>query len=361
MKNIKPIHLVIGGSAIIVVLTFIITFIIDLQVMNFPFWVMIGLPFTTGLISFGVFYFFIQRFLNDRLKVLYRSIRKGKITPETDVKFRITDDVIADAENETKRWAEERNIEISRLKEQEEFRREFLGNLAHELKTPVFSIQGYILTLLEGGLEDETVNRAFLERASKATDRMVNILEDLDQITRLEAESLKLDMRPFDIVELAKEIIESLDMRAKEKSIKISFAKEYGSIFVNADRAKIAQVFTNLINNSIFYGNQGGSTILRFYIMDDIVTTEVSDNGPGIEEKHLSRLCERFYRVEKSRNRNDGGSGLGLSIVKHIIESHGQTISVRSTVGIGSTFAFSLDLSKSQAGGLYSSRGVQIK
>ncbi|MFN5844523.1 MAG: sensor histidine kinase [Flavobacteriia bacterium] len=361
MKNFKPIHLVIGGSAIIVVLTFIITFIIDLQIMNFPFWVMIGLPFITGLISFGVFYFFIQRFLNDRLKVLYRSIRKGKITPETDVKFRITDDVIADAEKETKRWAEERNIEISRLKEQEEFRREFLGNLAHELKTPVFSIQGYILTLLEGGLEDETVNRAFLERASKATDRMVNILEDLDQITRLEAESLKMIKRPFDIVELTKEIIDSLDMRSQEKSIKLTFSKEYGSIMVEADRAKIAQVLTNLINNSIFYGNQGGVTIIRFFKIDDIVTVEVSDNGPGIEEKHLPRLFERFYRVEKSRNRNEGGSGLGLAIVRHIIESHGQTISVRSTVGVGSTFAFSLDRSKSQSGSLYSSRGIQIK
>jgi two-component system phosphate regulon sensor histidine kinase PhoR len=361
VKNLKPIHLLIGGSAIIVVLTLIITFIIDIQVMNFPFWVLIGLPFTTGLISFGVFYFFIKYFINDRLKVLYKSIRKGKITPENDLQFKITDDVIANAEKETQLWTEERNKEISKLKEQEAFRREFLGNLAHELKTPIFSIQGYILTLLDGGLEDENVNRSFLERASKATDRMVNIIEDLDQITKLEADALKLELRPFDIVELTKEVFDSLEIIAKEKNISLTFAKDYGSKFVIGDKSKIAQVLTNLISNSIFYGNQSGTTIVRFYLMDDMITTEVSDNGPGIEASHLPRLFERFYRVEKSRNRNDGGSGLGLAICKHIIESHGQTISVRSTYGVGSTFFFSLDKSKTQSAGLYSSRGIQIK
>ena len=361
MKKLKPIHLLIGGSAITYILTFIVTVIIDFQVLNFPFWVLIGLPFLSGLISFGVFYFFITYFINDRLKLLYRSIRKGKITAENNPRFRISDDVFADAEMETNRWTEERNVEISRLKEQEEFRREFLGNLAHELKTPVFSIQGYVLTLLEGGLEDESVNRMFLERASKATDRMAHILEDLDQITRLEAESLRLEIRSFDIVELAKEIIESLDMRSKEKEISVVFLKDYNSIYVDADRSKIAQVFTNLLVNSIFYGNQKGETIIRFHQMDEILTIEISDNGLGIDESHLPRLFERFYRVEKSRNRNEGGSGLGLAIVRHIVESHGQSISVRSTVGIGSTFSFTLDRSKSQSGGLYSSRGVQIK
>ncbi len=361
MKNIRPIHLVIGGSAIIFFLTLLITFIIDKQVVNFPFWVLFGLPLVTGLISFGVFYYFIQRFINERLKLLYRSIRKGKITKEKDFKFNITDDVIANAEKETELWTEERNKEIEKLKEQEEFRREFLGNLAHELKTPVFSIQGYILTLLDGGLEDETVNRNFLERASKATDRMVNILEDLDEITKLEVDALRLQIRPFDINELVQEVFDAVEFRAGEKNMKLSFGKDYGSIFVDGDRSKIAQVLTNLINNSIFYGNENGKTQVRFYIVDDIVTIEVSDDGPGIDEKHLPRLFERFYRVEKSRNRNEGGSGLGLAICRHIVESHGQTISVRSTVGIGSTFAFSLDKSKQQSAGLYSSRGVQIK
>jgi two-component system phosphate regulon sensor histidine kinase PhoR len=342
-------------------ITFFITLILDYQVLNFPGWVMFGLPIVTGLISFGVFYFFIKKFINDRLKVLYRSIRKGKMSSEQDLTFRITDDVIANAEKETKIWAEERNIEINQLKEQEEFRKEFLGNLAHELKTPVFAIQGYILTLLEGGLEDDKVNRTFLERASKATDRMASILDDLDQITKLEIDGFKLDKRPFDIVELSKEIMDSFDILSKEKGIELQFAKDYGSIIVDADRNKIAQVVTNLIGNSIFYGKENGTTTIRFFIVDDIVTTEVSDDGPGIDQKHLPRLFERFYRVEKSRNRNEGGSGLGLAIVRHIIESHGQTISVRSTVDVGSTFTFSLDKSKGHGSGLYSSRGIPIK
>ncbi len=321
---------------------------------------MFGLPFATGIVSFGVFYFFIKNFINDRLKLLYRSIRKGKITNSEALKFSLREDIIATAEEETKKWAEERYTEIDRLKEREEYRKEFLGNLAHELKTPVFSIQGYILTLLEGGLEDEEVNRLFLERASKATDRIVNILEDLDQITKLEAESLHLDYKNFDIVELTKEIFEALELKAKEKGIKLKFSKPYSAIIVRADRGKIAQVLTNLLINSIFYGNTEGTTEVRFYIIDDIITVEVSDNGPGIDENNIPRLFERFYRVEKSRNRNEGGSGLGLSIVKHIIESHGQTISVRSTVGVGSTFTFSLDKG-SGTSAIYSSRGVQIK
>ncbi len=361
MKNFKPIHLLLGGSAIIFVLTCVITIVIHFQILNFPLWVLIGLPFITALISFGVFFFFIKRFINDRLGLLYRSIRKGKITKDNTMKFKLTDDVIADAEKETQIWSEERNQEISKLKEQEEFRREFLGNLAHELKTPIFSIQGYILTLLEGGLEDEEVNRLFLERASKATDRMVNLLNDLDQITKLEVDALKLDIRSFDIQELVKEVFEALELMANEKQITLDFEKEYGNIYVDADRPKIAQVLLNIITNSIFYGNLGGRTIVRFYEMEDIITVEVSDDGPGIDEQNLPRLFERFYRVEKSRNRNEGGSGLGLAIVKHILESHGQTISVRSTLSIGSTFAFGLDKSKSQSGSLYSSRGIQIK
>lgn len=306
-------------------------------------WGLISIPLIAGLSSFTLFYFFIKNFINDRLKLLYRSIRKGKITKENEYRFNFQDDAISIAENETQKWSEEKQEEIAKLKVQEEFRRDFIGNLSHELKTPIFSIQGYLLTLLEGGLEDESVNRMFLERASKATDRMVNLVEDLDQLTKLEVDQLHLNIKPFIINDLIKEVFESLEINAKDKGIILKFAKAYDPIKVLGDRSKLTQVFTNLIGNSIVYGNDGGETIVRLYSTDELITIEVSDNGPGIAETNLPRLFERFYRVEKSRNRNDGGSGLGLAIVKHIIESHEQTISVRSTVGIGSTFTFTLD------------------
>jgi two-component system phosphate regulon sensor histidine kinase PhoR len=360
VKNSKPVNMIFGGSAIIFVITLIIVLVLDFQVLNFPLWVVVALPLSLGLASFGIFYFFVERFINDRLKVLYRSIRKGKITKDNMNSFKMTDEVFAEAEKSTKIWVEERHVEISKLQEQEEYRREFLGNLAHELKTPVFSIQGYILTLLDGGLEDPNVNRMFLERASLSVDRMVNLLEDLDEITKMESTRFKLDLQNFNIRDLVKEVIESLELKANEKNISLTFPKDT-NFLVYADRAKISQVLTNLINNSINYGNEGGMTNVRFYEMNDLILIEISDNGPGIDEYHLPRLFERFYRVEKSRTRNEGGSGLGLAIVKYIVESQKQNITVRSTVGLGSTFAFSLDTAKNSKEQLVTSRGVKIR
>lgn len=346
MRNLKPSQLLFLGSLGVALGTLLILILLHVIGVTVSEFVYLILPVFTGGVSFILFYFLIKQFINDRLKLLYRSIRKGKITSENEFRFSIKDDAITMAEVETKKWTEEKQKEIIKLKEQEEFRREFMGNLAHELKTPVFSIQGYLLTLLEGGLEDQSVNTMFLERASKATDRMVNLIEDLDQITKLEVDELQLDLKPFVINDLVSEIFESLEYNAQEKNIRLRFAKQYEPITVIGDRPKIAQVFTNLISNSISYGNENGETVVRFYPVDGIVTVEVSDNGPGISESSIPRLFERFYRVEKSRNRNDGGSGLGLSIVKHIIESHNHTITVRSTEGIGSTFIFTLDMAR---------------
>lgn len=343
MKNLKPITLLLGGSSIVGALIFLVQLISAIIRYEYTIFELFVIPIITGITTYFVFYFFIKYFITERLRVLYRSIRTGKFDGSQNKTFNLSDDLITNAEIETRRWSDEQIKEISKLKEQAAFRREFLGNLAHELKTPVFSIQGYILTLLEGGLEDDTVNRTFLERASKASDRMTAILEDLDQLMKLEVNAIPLEVTSFDIKELVNDLFDDFEMRAKKREIKLLFARDFDPLFVKADKGKIGQVITNLISNSISYGNDGGTTKVRFYALDDIVTVEVSDDGLGIDDDHLVRLFERFYRVEKSRNRNEGGSGLGLAIAKHIVEAHGQTINVRSTLGVGSTFTFSLD------------------
>lgn len=345
MRNLKPIHIVLGGSSIISIVTLISLLVIS-NFTKLSITYVFLVPLLVGITTFITFYFFIKIFITEKLTVLYRSIRKGKFKGQSKKTYSLQEDVIQQAEIETVKWTEQQLETISKLKEQEEFRREFLGNLAHELKTPVFSIQGYILTLLDGGLEDENVNRTFLERASKATERMTAILDDLDQITGMEVNNIKLDITRFDIVELVSDLFDDAEVRASDRKIQLTFSKEYDPIWVKGDRGKIGQVLTNLINNSISYGKKGGKTSVRFYIMNDIVTVEVSDNGPGIAEESLPRLFERFYRVEKSRNRHQGGSGLGLAIAKHIMEAHDQSINVRSTIDVGSTFTFSLDLAK---------------
>lgn len=345
MKNLKPIQILITGSVIAAITVLAAQLILFNTVEpNFLWFILVAI--LTGVVVYITFHYMIKGFIIDRIKVLYRSIRKGKFNnlPGADLEF--TNKIIENAEGDATNWAVERVQEISALKSQANFRKEFIGNLAHELKTPVFSIQGYILTLLEGGLEDENVNRKFLERASKATERMTMILEDLDQLTRMETSDVILERKHFNIKELVNDIFEELEIKAKKKKINLKFSKDYDPVYVYADRAKIAQVLTNLIGNSIYYGTEKGTTTVRFYSMDDIITIEISDNGIGIDEEHLPRLFERFYRVEKSRNRNEGGSGLGLAIVKKIINAHGQTINVRSTLGVGSTFTFSLDKGK---------------
>jgi two-component system, OmpR family, phosphate regulon sensor histidine kinase PhoR len=339
VKN-KPVYFVFGGSLIVVAVTSIIMLMLNIQLVDFPLWVLIVLPLVLGIVSFAIFYVFVERFINERLRILYRSIRKGKFVTKNIESFKLTEDVFKNAEKEANLWVEEQSVEISKLKEQEEFRREFLGNLAHELKTPVFSIQGYILTLLDGGIDDEKVNRLFLERASISIDRMVNLLEDLDSITKMEVNGLNLELSNYDIKKSIQDIFESLELKAKEKGVTLKFSKEYSSILVHADKTKIEQVLTNLIANSIHYGNQNGTTSVRLFEMNDLILIEISDNGPGIDEKNIPRLFERFYRVEKSRTRNEGGSGLGLAIAKHIIEAHNQRITVRSSLGLGSTFPF---------------------
>jgi two-component system, OmpR family, phosphate regulon sensor histidine kinase PhoR len=293
----------------------------------------------TFIFSYLVIYKLIKKYIYDRVKLIYKTIKKNKgatSNVKTDLEL-----VSKDVED----IATQRQKEIDELKMMENFRREFLGNVSHELKTPIFNIQGYIHTLIDGALYDKNVNMAYLERTSKSVDRMINIVEDLVTISKIESDRLDLEMENFDIVELANDIFDQTEMKAKKANLSISLDKEYDPISVIADKDKIIQVFTNLIVNSIKYGKEGGETKVRFYEMGENILIEVADNGIGISQQNLPRLFERFYRVDKSRSRDQGGTGLGLAIVKHILESHNQVINVRSTEDVGTTFSFTLQKS----------------
>jgi len=292
-------------------------------------------------ISYGVIYYFLERLITSKIRLLYRVIH-GKAQARDKKDFKMDEDVLGEVEKEVMNWGKEKSAQIQKLKEQEAFRREFLGNLAHELKTPIFSIQGYILTLLEGGLEDEKINRLFLERANKGVDRIAKVVEDLDLITEIESGRVVLNQKANDIVTLIKDVVDSFEIKAKKHEIDLILEFDYSELLVKCDRDKMEQVFINLINNSINYGVKGGYTKIRLLDAEEHVMIEVADNGIGVAKEDQERLFERFYRVDKSRARHEGGTGLGLSIVKHIIEAHGQTISLRSTEGKGTVFYFSL-------------------
>jgi two-component system phosphate regulon sensor histidine kinase PhoR len=290
-----------------------------------------------------IFYKSLQQFIYSKIKLIFRNMHSLKMERST-FNLDMTKDVLGDVNKEVVHWAEDRMAEIEALRERENFRKEFVGNVAHELKTPIFSIQGYILTLLEGALEDPNFNRKFLMKAAKSVERMTMLVEDLDTITQFESGNLKLEKDKIDIVELTKEVIDSRDREAEQKEIRIRFDRNYDRpVYVMADSFRISQVLTNLITNSINYGKVGGTTLIRFFDMDERILIEVEDDGPGIEKEHIPRLFERFYRVDKSRSRHQGGTGLGLAICKHIIEGHGQTLNVRSEVDKGSVFSFTLE------------------
>ena len=303
-------------------------------------WLLVHLLVLLG-VAYGVFSTAIERFVHSRIKVLYRTVHELKRGKPEGGRDAMQGDVLGQVNLEVRQWATERRAEISELQEREKFRREFIGNLAHELKTPIFNIQGYILTLLEGGLEDEKVNRDFLNRASNGVDRLMKIVEDLDLITKLESGVMDLREGRMDLHDVVQESMEELDLKAKERKVVLRNELPENTL-VMADRDRLAQVFTNLLSNAINYGREGGTCRVSCYPLGEQVLVEVSDDGIGISKEHLPRLFERFYRVGKSRARNEGGSGLGLAIVKHIIDAHGQTITVKSTEGEGTTFSFTL-------------------
>lgn len=300
------------------------------------------------LIAFFLIQYVLNKFIADKIKPIYKIInyipQKGKqVKGESRQRFV----ELSEVEHDVEEWAQNQLQEIERLKDLERYRKEFVGNVSHELKTPIFNIQGYILTLLEGGLEDPKINKLYLTRSEKSIDRMISIVEDLESITKLETGELKPQYSVFDIVKVTEDAFEMELMLAKERKITFEFAnKPDKPIMVKADKKRIMEVITNLITNGIKYGKRKGVIKVGFYDFDDKTMVEVSDNGIGIAKKDLPRIFERFYRVDKSRSREQGGTGLGLSIVKHIIEAHNQTINVQSVLDEGTTFTFTLEKAK---------------
>lgn len=346
LKNLIPVT-----SLALALATTLLLAILDLFILDQFSWLRSLITFVVLFgISMAIVRYVVDQFIYEKVKLIYKTIHNLK-TPKAALKdmVREGDDVLDSVNKDVISWAENQQREIESLRDQEEYRRDFLGNVSHELKTPIFNIQGYIHTLLDGGLEDEEINRKFLIRADKSVERMISVVEDLDVISRLESGRLELDIQRINIVELAKEVIELQEMKAERRDITIRFNDKYEKpIYVMADGSQIRQVYINLLDNSIKYGVNEGTIKLRFYDMDQNILCEVADDGPGIDAKHLPRLFERFYRVDKARDRHAGGTGLGLAIVKHIIEAHDQTINVRSKTGedSGTTFSFTLKKAK---------------
>jgi len=297
------------------------------------------------IISFFIIQYRAEHFIYRRLKKIYEDV---SILDVNDLK---KDSVTTDIEqlsNKMQTYAEGKELEIKSLTERDSFRRDFLGNVAHELKTPLFTVQGYILTLLEGGMDDKNIRLKYLERANKGVERLVAVTKDLDMIAKLETDGLKIDKEVFNILEIIQNVFDLIEMKAKKRNIVLKFDRIYEfPVFVIGDIEKTEQVLINLIVNSIKYGKPGGTTIITADDYDhNKFVIRVIDNGEGIKQQHFPRLFERFYRVDQSRSREQGGSGLGLSIVKHIVEAHQQNVLLKSTFGKGSEFSFTMGKAK---------------
>lgn len=308
-------------------------------------WEFIIFPFACYAVCFVMIQYRVEHFIYRRVKQIYDDLT---LLDSTDLRQQpITTDMRTLTE-EIDKYAKGKKIEIETLKVREEYRKEFLGNVSHELKTPLFTVQGYIETLLDGAVEDPKMRKKYLSRASKGVERLTYILKDLDMITRLEVGDLSLNYETFDIVELVQNVFDLFEMKASKKKITLTFDTDYPNpILVRADKERIQQILANLVVNSIKYGLERGTTEISIEnLIKNKVIVRVTDNGEGIEQEHLPRLFERFYRVDKSGSRKEGGSGLGLSIVKHIIEAHNEKIYVESEPGVGSEFSFTLEKAK---------------
>jgi two-component system phosphate regulon sensor histidine kinase PhoR len=303
--------------------------------------------FALALIAdFTANFFFVRYFIFRRIKLIYKIIHRHKMSSDFKAdKIRMNEDILGLVDREVEQWAEQSAREFEDLEKLAAYRRRFIGDVSHELKTPIFNIQGFIHTLLDGAIHDPEVNMKYLHRAARNIERLQAIVEDLETINKLEAGQMILEMQEFDIRSLCDEVFADMEIKARERNIRLTFKEGANQHFrVIADKEAIRQVLINLVQNSIKYGRDGGVTKLSFYDMATFILVEVSDNGIGIAPEDLPHVFDRFFRVDKHRSREIGGTGLGLSIVKHIVEAHKQTINVRSNVDQGSTFGFTLRL-----------------
>jgi two-component system phosphate regulon sensor histidine kinase PhoR len=345
-KNLSPRFLSLITASIVAIANSLLSLALD------PAWYMVAIvAATTFIITYSIYYYTLHRFIYRKIKLIYKFIYQTKATPREEFFYRniLPQKSIEEVGKDVEQWAIGRRDEIELLRANEQFRKEFLMNLAHELRTPIFTIQGYVETLLGGAVEDANVNKKFLSSTSKSIDRLVELVNDLAEISKLESGKISLVEESFPIQDLIAEVYEEFELQAAEKAMKLEFKKgTERALPVYADKAKIRQVLVNLIENSLKYGHEGGTITAGSYAMDDKrAYVEISDDGPGIAEEHLPRIFERFYRADRSRSRNIGGTGLGLAIVKHIVEAHSQTVTVRSKQGVGSSFGFTLERSKS--------------
>lgn len=344
-KNLSPRNLALFTASVIAAVNALLSLTLS------PAWyIPVIVLCVTFFITYNLYYYTIQRFVYRKVKLIYKFIYQTKATKKEEFFYNhvLPQKSIDEVSEDVQKWATQRKNEIDILRANEQFRKEFLMNLAHELRTPIFTIQGYVDTLLNGALDDPSVNHKFLSNTSRSIDRLVRLVDDLDEISKLENGKIPIIQESFIIQELISEVFEEFSLRARERNTTLSFKKgTEGAELVYADKPKIRQVVVNLVENALKYGHTGGTITAGCYVMDDRhVYIEISDDGPGIGEEHLSRIFERFYRADKSRSRHVGGTGLGLAIVKHIIEAHGQTVNVRSKPGVGSSFGFTLERSR---------------
>lgn len=309
-----------------------------------PFIVVATLAVCEIVVLYFVSRILMKSFIVEKIRPIYKIIRSAQM-PKFKELVKSDENLLETASKDAEEWAARKSEELEQLKKQELFRKEYIGNVAHELKTPIFTIQGYVSTLLDGGLYDESINRKYLERSDKVIQRMTSIVNDLDAINRLESGELKMEYTAFNIVDLVNEIFESQEYLAKERNVTLSLELTYpkNTMVVYADRMRISMALSNLIVNAIKYNkSEGGSVRVRFFDMDSRFLVEVSDTGIGIPQDCQGRIFERFFRVDKSRSREQGGTGLGLAIVKHVVEAHGETINMKSTLNKGTSFSFTI-------------------